>query len=223
MKCQKCNHTNSQMSVKPILIGISYVFLLVLIVFLMFRVVVLVSQRDEAHDDVLLALQFHQSTSITLAEQLAEANAILDAVKYERDWYRGVIEQNLDIFYHHGRNTGLPSLTDDGEECGVSPGIDSRQCLPLRTPPPPPPSMRIIPLIPENPGFRYHFIEPGQNLAYIAQIYWLHNLETPTGRDISNRLVQHLMETNSIRDPENLFAGTYLRIYLHPYLQQVFY
>ena len=77
------------------------------------------------------------------------------------------------------------------------------------------------PLIPPG-GFREHFIEPGQSLASIAQIYWPHNPETPSGRIIRDQLVAHLAETNNIANPEILFAGTWLLIYEHPHIEQVF-
>ena len=89
------------------------------------------------------------------------------------------------------------------------------------TPPPRPNEVVFRPVIPPQ-GFLEHFVEPGQSLASIAQIYWPHNPETPSGRRIRDELVRHLAETNNIDNPEVLFAGTWLIIYEHPQITQLF-
>ena len=70
-------------------------------------------------------------------------------------------------------------------------------------------------------GFLEHFIEPGQSLASIVQIYWPHNSETPHGRMLTEQLVAHVAETNNIANPEIIYPGTWLMIYEHPDIQQV--
>ena len=88
----------------------------------------------------------------------------------------------------------------------------------IENPPPnPPPYVYFRPVIPPG-GYLEHYVEPGQCLASIAQIYWPHNPETPTGRQVRDALVAHIAETNDISDPEVLVVGTWLRIYEHPLL-----
>ena len=88
--------------------------------------------------------------------------------------------------------------------------------------PTPLPEVVFRPVIPDDPGFLEHFIEPGQSLASIAQIYWPHNPDTPSGRIIRDQLVAHLVSTNRLSDPEHIFAGTWLIIYPHPQIEQIF-
>ena len=112
----------------------------------------------------------------------------------------------------------------DWDSATFSVFITSPQMLmpgPGGTPPPRQPEVVFTPTIPPG-GYREHFIEPGQSLAFIAQIYWPHNPETPSGRIIRDNLVEHLARTNNIANPEVIFAGTWLRIYEHPQIQQVF-
>ena len=80
------------------------------------------------------------------------------------------------------------------------------------------PELTFLPVIPQD-GFLEHLIEPGQSLASIAMIYWPHNPETPSGRAIRDQLIWHLAETNNL-NPEILFAGTWIRIYPHPTIEQ---
>ena len=86
---------------------------------------------------------------------------------------------------------------------------------------PPVPTVELRPVIPRG-GYLEHFIEPGQSLASIAQIYWPHNPETPSGRLVRDELIAHLAVTNNIANPELIFAGTWLRIYEHPQIPQPF-
>ena len=112
---------------------------------------------------------------------------------------------------------GLDGIHDNenfvwGDEVLIGPG---------GTPPPRQHEVVFRPVIPRR-GFLEHFIEPGQSLASIAQIYWPHNPETPSGRLIRDELVRHLASTNNIADPEIIFVGTWLKIYEHPHIEQVF-
>ena len=99
--------------------------------------------------------------------------------------------------------------------------IASPLAAPSATPPPHQQAVVFRPVIPPG-GYLEHFIEPGQSLASIAQIYWPHNPETPTGRLIRDNLIAHIVQTNNIANPEVIFAGVWLRIYEHPQIEQVF-
>ena len=196
-------------SFRLVIVG-SCILIVALIGFLSFRWAVVAGQRDEALADVV-ALQAAASEVLDLREQNESLNADLASARNEIRIYREWLDYaGFDL---SGGVGGDDSFEGGGGGPQIGPG---------GTPPPRQPEVVFRPLIPDDPGFLEHFIEPGQNLASIAQIYWPHNPETPSGRVIRDQLIAHLVSTNQIPNPETIFAGTWLIIYPHPQIEQVF-
>ena len=199
-------------SFRLVIVG-SVILVVVLIGFLSFRVAVLANERNEALANVD-ALQAHAATNITLTEELTTVTSNLATAEHDRDRYRGIIENNRELFARYGIPTGLPD---------VDPGENGDTQLPGVTPPPQIPMVQLTPRIPEG-GYLIHYVQPGEHLASIALIYWPHDVNTDAGRLVRNALVQHLHQTNSqlIRDPGHIEVGWALRIYAHPHVEQRF-
>ena len=194
-------------SFRLVIVG-SCILVVALIGFLGFRVAVLAGQRNEAREQVD-ALAAAASDNIDLREQLEELRSDVASARNDASRYRNLlIAEGFELdgpvgeFFENGSGGG-PQLGPGG------------------TPPPRQPEVVYRPVIPPG-GSREHFIEPSQSLASIAQIYWPHNPETPSGRLIRDQLIAHLVRTNNIPNPETIFAGQWLLIYEHPDIEQVF-
>ena len=193
-------------SFRLVIVG-SCILIVALIGFLSFRWAVVAGQRDEALA-IVETLRAAETEVRNLEDQLESVNTDLaNARNYIRNYRVWLEDAGFDLsgvgVGDSFNGTGSPTLGPGG------------------TPPPRVPEVAYRPWIPEG-GSREHFIEPSQSLASIAQIYWPHNPETPSGRLVRDRLIAHLVATNNIPNPETIFAGQWLIIYPHPDIEQEF-
>ena len=192
-------------SFRLVIVG-SCVLVVALIGFLAFRWAVVAGQRNDA-EETILALQNQLTGYSELQARVEELEGELSYAQGEQ----GRLRSWLTMY-------GIdPDGTPDDEYSEGGPGPPG----PGGTQPPRREEAVFRPVIPEG-GRLEHFIEPSQSLASIAQIYWPHNPETPSGRQVRDQLISHLVATNDIANPETIFAGQWLLIYAHPQIDQVF-
>ena len=191
-------------SFRLVIVG-SCILIVALIGFLGFRVAVLAGERNEALENVDL-LAAAAAENINLRDQIEELRSDLVSAQNEASRYRGwLIQEGFEL------DGPVGEVFEGG---GSSPSIG-----PGGTPPPRAPEVALQPVIPPG-GYLEHLIDSGQSLASIAQIYWPHNPETPSGRQVRDQLIRHLADTNNIANPEIIFAGTWLQIFEHPHIAQ---
>ena len=176
------------------------------------------------------------SASVLLFVSLRDANNIAASAQVVDELWLESIEQRLESVEHwfysnDQRNESIEQRLGSIENRfgSIEQRIDSIEQFHVWHGPPPtvglPPPIgpqvwhELRPFIPPG-GYREHFVEPGQSLASIAQIYWPHNPETPSGRAVRDQLIYHLATTNNIANPEVIFVGTWLKIYEHPHIAQ---
>ena len=81
---------------------------------------------------------------------------------------------------------------------------------------------RSMPKIPLN-GWLYHYVQQGETLSSIVQIYWPHDPATYYGEIVRDELVSFIAYMNDLSVTDMLYAGMVLRIYPHPHVALVFY
>ena len=136
-----------------------------------------------------------------LTEQLVEHLATTNGISNPEFVFEGMW---LEIFEH-------PQIEQVWAEFGS--GVPAT--------PPPSTVAWVSPMIPPG-GYIEHLVEPDQNLACIALIYWPHNPTTPSGMRIRDELVAHLAATNNITNSEIILEGMWLKIFEHPQIAQIF-